>query len=620
MTSPPFQIKKTIACCCFAGFLLIVVNWRPTAINTLLPAVDIWYLSQIDSLEKQVVALDEKIQQGKNESIRNAFLKTRLAYKKMEGLIEFYDPAMARMFNGPAIERVEEDYPDKIIQPQGLQVIETHLYPSLSDPKKIHELINALKKRIEQLRNETDRALKFNSYSVLQAVKMQVYRVITLGISGYDSPLALSSLPESVSSLQACDSLIHIYAATNKNIEKSLLDSIDEKISKAINYLRKEKDFNRFDRLIFITTYANPLSQEIHKLIQKEIPTGSSNRQPLQAASSGLFDTNTFNLEFFSSNKRYGITKERVQLGQLLFNDPILSINNKRSCATCHRPDKALTDGLKIALDIDGKPSLNRNTIGLWNSALQTRQFYDLRTDNLENQLSEVVHNKKELGRPLNDVANLLLRDSSYTSLFRETYKNEPSTIDGFLISNAISNYVRSLISLNSRFDQFMQGEKTKLTAQEKNGFNLVMGKAKCATCHFLPLFNGLVPPAFAETESEVLGVPSNKQKKNAVLDKDEGRFLFTRSPIHRYSFKTPTLRNITLTAPYMHNGVYATLEEVLEFYNNGGGMGLGIEVPHQTLIPGRLHLTKKEIKDVIAFMGALTDTSGISFKKMMHF
>jgi len=620
MTNPLYQIKKTFSYCCCAGFLLIVLNWRPNAGNKILPEVDKWYLAQLDSLEKQVFDLEKKVQQGKIVNIREAFLKTRLAYKRIEGLIEFYDPAMARQFNGPAIARAEEDYPDKIIQPRGLQVIETYLYPRFSGQEKIHELITSLKKSIELLRNETDRALKFNNYSVLQAVRMQLYRIITLGISGYDSPLAFSSLPETVSSLQACDSLIHIYAAANDQIEKSTLMIIDEKTSAAINFLQTHDDFIFFDRLTFIMDYANPLSKYINALLQNQKPTGVSNRQPLQTAATGLFDTNTFNLEFFSPNKRYSITTERVQLGRMLFNDPILSINNKRSCSSCHNPEKAFTDGLKTPLDINGNPTLNRNTIGLWNSALQTRQFYDLRTDNLENQLSEVVHNKKEMGRSLKESANLLLRDSNYIKLFREAYRNEPAIIDGFLISNAISNYVRSLISLNSRFDEYMRGEKGKLTETEKKGFNLVMGKARCATCHFLPLFNGLVPPAFAETESEVLGVPSDKKKKNAQIDKDEGRYMFSRSAIHRYSFKTASLRNIALTAPYMHNGIYDTLEEVMEFYNNGGGTGLGITVAHQTLIPERLHLTKKETKDIIAFMNALTDTTALSYKKMINF
>jgi len=163
---------------------------------------------------------------------------------------------------------------------------------------------------------------------------------------------------------------------------------------------------------------------------------------------------------------------------------------------------------------------------------------------------------------------------------------------------------------MNSRFDQYMRGDTLKLTRREKNGFNLFMGKAKCATCHHLPLFNGLLPPDFSETESEVLGVPQSNDRHNAKLDPDEGRFLFTNSSIHKYSFKTPTLRNIGLTAPYMHNGVYTTLEEVMEFYNKGGGRGLGIAPSSQTLPFDKLNLSKKEIFNIISFMLSLTDTT----------
>jgi len=155
-----------------------------------------------------------------------------------------------------------------------------------------------------------------------------------------------------------------------------------------------------------------------------------------------------------------------------------------------------------------------------------------------------------------------------------------------------------------------MQSNKKSLSASQQRGFNLFTGKAKCATCHFIPLFNGVVPPAWAETESEVLGVPATRDRKNPTLDDDPGKYLFTRSEAHRYAFKTPTLRNVALTAPYMHNGVFQTLEEVMEFYNKGGGKGLHIAPEYQTLPFDNLRLTRKEIKDIIAFMRALTDTS----------
>jgi cytochrome c peroxidase len=166
-----------------------------------------------------------------------------------------------------------------------------------------------------------------------------------------------------------------------------------------------------------------------------------------------------------------------------------------------------------------------------------------------------------------------------------------------------LASYIRSLSQYDSKFDWYMQN-KENFTPDEKAGFNLFAGKAKCATCHFIPLTNGTVPPNFDRSESEILGVP-NKSKK---LDGDLGKFVITQAAIHKHSFKTPTIRNITLTAPYMHNGVYNTLEEVIDFYNEGGGVGLGFDVPNQTLPEDKLNLSELEKKQLIAFMRTLTD------------
>jgi len=132
------------------------------------------------------------------------------------------------------------------------------------------------------------------------------------------------------------------------------------------------------------------------------------------------------------------------------------------------------------------------------------------------------------------------------------------------------------------------------------------MGKALCATCHFMPLTNGSVPPFFTETEKEVIGVP--KESNNKELDTDTGFYWVYNENLHKGMFKTPTIRNIELTAPYMHNGVYNTLEEVKNFYNKGGGSGLGFNVPHQTLPFDHLNLSEQEIQDIITFMKTLTD------------
>jgi cytochrome c peroxidase len=142
------------------------------------------------------------------------------------------------------------------------------------------------------------------------------------------------------------------------------------------------------------------------------------------------------------------------------------------------------------------------------------------------------------------------------------------------------------------------------LTADEKLGFNVFMGKGKCATCHFFPLFNGTVPPVFQETESEVIGTPADRSQRR--VDADPGKFVVTKNAVHRYAFKTPTVRFSAQTAPYMHNGVYRTLDEVVDFYNKGGGNGLGFGLDNQTLPFDKLTLTPAEKRGLVAFMRAL--------------
>ncbi|MNQ90012.1 Cytochrome c551 peroxidase precursor [compost metagenome] len=146
------------------------------------------------------------------------------------------------------------------------------------------------------------------------------------------------------------------------------------------------------------------------------------------------------------------------------------------------------------------------------------------------------------------------------------------------------------------------------MNPNELKGFNLFMGKAKCATCHFMPLFNGTAGPSFSNTEGEVLGVLQDPKAQIPVIDSDEGRYNWTKMDVLKFAFKTPTLRNIALTAPYMHNGAYQTLEEVMDFYNKGGAAGMGITLENQTLSPDPLNLNKKEIQDIIAFLKTLND------------
>lgn len=302
-----------------------------------------------------------------------------------------------------------------------------------------------------------------------------------------------------------------------------------------------------------------------------------------------------------------------IDLGRQLFFDPLLSSNNERSCASCHNPQYAFSDGLAKSEAMDHNGTVSRNSPGLVNVAFQHEYFYDHRAQSLEQQIDHVIFNPKEFGGSFEQIINKLNQSEEYSKQFAEAFPAYPKNkaIQTKTIQNAIGAYVRSLVALNSPFDKFIRGESNELSISAQRGFNVFMGKAQCGTCHFPPLFNGTVPPKFMDTESEALGILTSFDTIHPTLDSDQGRFNEIQSPVMEKAFKTSTVRNTKLTAPYMHNGSFKTLEEVILFYDHGGGAGLGLDVPNQTLPSSRLNLNKQEIKDLVSFMESLTDTAG---------
>jgi len=228
-----------------------------------------------------------------------------------------------------------------------------------------------------------------------------------------------------------------------------------------------------------------------------------------------------------------------------------------------------------------------------------------MRQPDLEKQSLDVIQNKDEMHGNLKDNLTRIQGDSAYKKLIKNAFPNAKK-LEEWQLQNAIASYVRSLNKFNSKFDQYFSGTSTTFSTEEKLGFNLFAGKAKCATCHFIPLFNGTVPPIYKKTEQEVIGTPQTKNGK--IIDQDLGRFTQYKMAQLKRAFKTPTLRNITQTGPYMHNGVFKTLEEVVTFYNEGGGEGNGIAVENQTLPSDKLNLSLAEQKSLVAFMKTLSD------------
>ena len=557
--------------------------------------------------------LDLQQSSEKKESLlvlKRKFLKARLAYKKMAVISEYFYPYQSKLLNGPALDWSGEDSPDKINHPEGLQAVEQLLYSDWQGRRSYGQLDILLQNIIQNLstiKQDNDLRNKFRDELVWDAVRSASLRLFTVGITGYDSPLAKYSLPEAAATIEEIKSILRYYQKNKGEIKN--VELLYQLLAKALTYLQAHSDFDGFDRMQFITGFMDPFYRQLNRVrIGNGIGTPAG-ANPLNFSAESIFDAQPFDINFFSPAKEYCMTVEKVELGKKLFFDSLLSGTKTRSCATCHKPELAFTDGLKAPLSIDDRLPLLRNTPTLWNSVFQSNQFYDSRADVLENQLDVVVHNEREMHGSLKETVERLKLYTDYNELFQKAYPAELAPITTYTIANAVSSYVRSLSGFNSRFDRYMRGDTTTLNASEKRGFNLFMGKAKCATCHHPPLFNGLLPPVFEETESEVLGVPESTDTTNAKLDPDLGKFLFTGSVIHKYSFKTPGIRNIELTAPYMHNGVFKTLEEVIDFYNKGGGKGLRIAPENQTLPFDKLNLSRKEKADIVNFMKSLTDS-----------
>lgn len=526
------------------------------------------------------------------DSLRPQFLRTRLLYKKIEWATEYFMGNTTRLVNGPPLPEVEPEE-NKITEPEGLQVMEAMLHPA-PDSVDYAEWQRQVRLLLSHCGHYATYwgDLTVDSSQIFDAVRLQLFRTAALGVTGFDASLAQSSLPEAATGVEAVHEVL---------IQFDGADRLSPLFQKATAFLRSSDGFNSFDRLAYLKEYSEPLTKAVVGL-QKDlaVPFVQDHRL-LRPSAASLFESGAFNANAYTQDSTYWSTPAKVALGKALFYDNVLSQNNTRSCATCHQPAKAFTDGLATSAGIN-HAAVNRNAPTLLNAALQPSQFYDMRTTNLENQSRDVIRNKAEMHGDLTGALKEIVAKPAYAALLKEAFPAAVHT-EGHL-QNAIASYVRSLALLNSRFDNYMRGTAS-LTDDEKAGFNLFAGKAKCATCHFIPLFNGTVPPGFAEMESEVIGVPGRDGKG---LDSDAGRGgLYNLAPF-QHAFKTTTVRNAARTAPYMHNGAFNTLEEVVEFYEKGGGAGLGFTMPNQTLPAEPLHLTAAEKKQIIAFMQSLTD------------
>ena len=552
-------------------------------------------------------AIDYKFGKITLDSLQKQLIATRVAYKKIEFYLAFHYPEYIKgNINGAPLMQIEkEGTRPKVVDPVGLQVLDELVFSDEAKDEKsqISILVKKLRSAYSTLYAEMDKNKQAGRFGIT-AMRLQLVRILSLGVTGFDTPGSLNAFQEAQSSLQGMQQYI------KENYKEADTKTVLPLLNKAIQVLDKPGTFNAFDRLSFIKLYLDPVYKELGKFDDLADAEYMKETIAWNPRSTSIFADDFLDPYFFSELKREEDTDDLRDLGKTLFYDTAISNDGKVSCATCHQPEKAFSDGLpKSASNVQGK-SVLRNAPTLLNAVYADRYFYDLRAFTLEQQAEHVIFNKDEFNTAYAAIIKKLTENEGYTKKFKTVFGKEGMTRDNF--SKALASYVLSLRSFNSEFDKYIRGESKTISPEIKNGFNLFMGKANCATCHFAPTFSGLVPPFYNENESEILGVLTNPTAK--VLDADTGRLdnqIYNEYAwIYEKSFKTTTVRNAALTAPYFHNGAYKTLEEVIDFYNKGGGEGMGFTVKNQTLASGVLNLTDSEKKDLIAFITSLNDVS----------
>lgn len=551
------------------------------------------------------------------ESCQDLISKLRLKLKALDFWIRYAEPIAYKKINGPLPVEWETEVFEKFEKPyrrEGSGLTLAYIYSEEEVFRKdsiLSYLIDAKKALKTYWADTIVETLKSHHHFYLSN-RLYLLNLAAIYTSGFECPDTEKIIIE----LKELTQQVNLaYSAFNKSfISTPISDEYLSRYKELINFINSQPDnFEKFDHFTFIKEHVNPLFALNQDMINDYGVHSSNNLDyTLNKSARSIFSKNLYVGQNHKGIFTRVIGKEDIALidsvGKMLYFDPILSGNNKRSCASCHHPNTAFTDtSLRTSPDFSRSGFLPRNSPSLLNVKYNHLIMADGKHISLQDQAKDVITNKKEMGSNEEEVVKKVLSCKEYKKIFSYLLKLTPQEkqININHITSALTFYYGKFSQYYSSFDMAMN-KAGEVSNEVKEGFNIYMSKAQCATCHFVPMFNGVKPP-YIGSEFEVLGTPANKDAKQLSID--SGRYHVNPSRETLRAFRTGTLRNASLTAPYMHNGVFNSLREVIDFYDAGGGIGHGLNVPNQTLSSDSLKLNEREKKLLIVFMESLNET-----------
>lgn len=548
--------------------------------------------------------------------IRARINSARTVLKNLDFWFRYLEPLNYKKINGPLPVEWETEVFEKFEPPYkregaGLTLAKIYLDEENPEQDSLITLVKLALKASEIYRGDSLRSKLTTADHFYFCNRLFLLNLAAIYTTGFECPDSSKIIPELKSMLLKTR---EIYKSFNSSfpeqaLPKDYLALFDQTVSFAEEQSGVYLDFDHFT---FIKDFVNPLFAMNQKMIRENVVVSKSYVDySLNNAANSIFSKRLYRAQnakgIFLRVYDQKVLNEIAELGKMLYYDPLLSGNNQRSCASCHIPEQYFTDtSSSSALQFDRKERLTRNAPSLVNVEFNHLIMHDGRHLSLQDQAKDVIKNDKEMACAEPDILFKVMSCSDYKKRLKRLVKQTPQqpriTIDH--ITSAITYYYSKFSNYISPFDKAMN-RSGNLNEDAVSGFNLFMGKAQCGTCHFVPQFNGVKPP-YVSSEFEVLGVPADSNYKQ--LSNDRGRFLINPAFETENAFRTGSVRNAEKTKPYMHNGVFKDLHQVIDFYNAGGGSGKGLKVKNQTLSGDSLHLNTTEKKQLLAFVISLNE------------